>query len=65
MHMFESFDLKEAFARLQVLKQNRGIFCLTGEPGQRKNIGTEKVCRGAQSADPRPLLYAALDGQPE
>jgi len=34
--MFESFDLKEAFARLQVLKQNRGIFCLTGEPGSGK-----------------------------
>lgn len=35
-HMFESFDLKEAFARLQILKQNRGIFLLTGEPGSGK-----------------------------
>jgi type II secretory pathway predicted ATPase ExeA len=34
--MFESFDLRESFTRLQVLKQNRGIFCLTGEPGSGK-----------------------------
>jgi type II secretory pathway predicted ATPase ExeA len=34
--MFESFDLKEASARLQLLKQYRGIFCLTGEPGAGK-----------------------------
>jgi type II secretory pathway predicted ATPase ExeA len=34
--MFESFDIKESFARLQFLKQNRGIFCLTGEPGSGK-----------------------------
>lgn len=34
--MFESFDLKEASARLQLIKQTRGIFCLTGEPGAGK-----------------------------
>ena len=34
--MFPSFDLKEAQTRLQLLKQNRGIFCLTGEPGAGK-----------------------------
>lgn len=34
--MLESFDFKEATARLQVLKQSRGIFCLTGEPGAGK-----------------------------
>jgi general secretion pathway protein A len=34
--MFESFDLKETHARLSILKQNRGIFCLTGEPGAGK-----------------------------
>jgi type II secretory pathway predicted ATPase ExeA len=34
--MFETFDLKEAAARLQILKQSRGLFCLTGEPGAGK-----------------------------
>lgn len=34
--MFQSYDLKEAGTRLQLLKQNRGIFCLTGEPGAGK-----------------------------
>lgn len=34
--MLESFDFKEAAARLHVLKQTRGIFCLTGEPGAGK-----------------------------
>jgi general secretion pathway protein A len=45
-HMFESFDLKEAFARLQVLKQNRGIFCLTGEPGSGKTSVLRKFVEG-------------------
>jgi general secretion pathway protein A len=44
--MFESFDLKEAFARLQVLKQNRGIFCLTGEPGSGKTSVLRKFVEG-------------------
>lgn len=34
--MFESFDIKESFTRLQLLKQSRGIFCMTGEPGAGK-----------------------------
>lgn len=34
--MLESFDFKEATTRLQVLKQARGLFCLTGEPGAGK-----------------------------
>jgi len=34
--MFHSFDSKEAGTRLQLLKQHRGIFCLTGEPGAGK-----------------------------
>jgi general secretion pathway protein A len=34
--MFETFDHREALARLQILKQNRGLFCLTGEPGAGK-----------------------------
>jgi type II secretory pathway predicted ATPase ExeA len=44
--MFESFDLKEAFTRLQVLKQNRGIFCLTGEPGSGKTSAMRKFVDG-------------------
>lgn len=40
--MFQSFDLKEAGARLQILKQNRGIFCLTGEPGAGKTSALRK-----------------------
>jgi general secretion pathway protein A len=34
--MLDSFDFREATTRLQVLKQSRGIFCLTGEPGAGK-----------------------------
>lgn len=30
---FESYDQKEAMARLSYIKQHRGIFLLTGEPG--------------------------------
>jgi type II secretory pathway predicted ATPase ExeA len=40
--MFQSFDLKEAGTRLQLLKQNRGIFCLTGEPGAGKTSALRK-----------------------
>jgi general secretion pathway protein A len=40
--MFDSFDLKEAFVRLQLLKQTRGIFCLTGEPGAGKTSALRK-----------------------
>jgi general secretion pathway protein A len=40
--MFETFDIKEAGARLQLLKQNRGIFCLTGEPGSGKTSALRK-----------------------
>lgn len=34
--MYKSFDALEATTRLQILKQQRGIFCLTGEPGAGK-----------------------------
>jgi general secretion pathway protein A len=34
--MFETFDTREAFARLSYVRQNRGIMLLTGEPGAGK-----------------------------
>lgn len=34
--LFESYDIKESFARLSYIKQNRGIMLLTGEPGSGK-----------------------------
>ncbi len=34
--MFQSFDIKEAQARLTHIQQHRGIFLLTGEPGAGK-----------------------------
>ncbi len=43
---FETFDIKEAFTRLQFLKQNRGIFCLTGEPGSGKTSVLRKFVDG-------------------
>ncbi len=53
--MFESFDLKEAFTRLQFLKQNRGIFCLTGEPGSGK---TSALRRFVEELNPQTHLHA-------
>ncbi len=44
--MFESFDIREAMARLQHLKQNRGLFCLTGEPGAGKTSVLRKFADG-------------------
>lgn len=44
--MYESFDLKEVAARLQILKQNRGIFCLTGEPGSGKTSALRRFVEG-------------------
>lgn len=42
IQMYETFDLREAGARLQLIKQNRGIFCLTGEPGSGKTSALRK-----------------------
>jgi general secretion pathway protein A len=53
--MFESFDLKEAFTRLQFLKQNRGIFCLTGEPGAGK---TSALRRFVDGLNPQTHVHA-------
>jgi general secretion pathway protein A len=70
--MFDSFDLREAFTRLQVLKQNRGIFCLTGEPGSGKtsvlrkfveqlNPQTHSHCYTPHSTVNRNDLYRQLN----
>lgn len=53
--MFDSFDLKEASTRLQFLKQNRGIFCLTGEPGSGK---TSALRRFVEELNPQTHLHA-------
>lgn len=34
--LFESYDTREAKARLNYIRQHRGIFLLTGEPGSGK-----------------------------
>lgn len=44
--MFQSFDVKESYARLQFLKQSRGILCLTGEPGSGKTSVLRKFVDG-------------------
>lgn len=54
-HMAESFDLRESIARLQILKQNRGIFCLTGEPGSGKTSVLRKFVEGL---NPQTHLHA-------
>ncbi len=51
--MYNSFDIKEASTRLQLLKQNRGIFCLTGEPGAGKTTVLRKFVN-----ELNPQLYA-------
>ncbi len=52
--MFETYDLKEAHARLQILKQNRGIFCLTGEPGSGK---TSALRRFVENLNPQTHMH--------
>lgn len=69
--MFDSYDIKEAFLRLQLLKQSRGIFCLTGEPGAGKtsvlrkfvnelNPQTHAHCYTPHSTINRTDLYRQL-----
>jgi general secretion pathway protein A len=54
-HLFESFDLKESSARLTILKQTRGLFCLTGEPGSGK---TSVLRRFVDGLNPQTHLHA-------
>ncbi len=53
-HMFMSFDLKEASARLQLLKQQRGIFAMTGEPGAGK---TSVLRRFVEELNPQTHVH--------
>lgn len=70
--MFHSFDSKEATVRLELLKQHRGIFCLTGEPGAGKtsvlrrfvenlNPQTHSHCYTPHSTVNRNDLYRQLN----
>lgn len=43
---FETYDLKESLARLSYIKQHRGIFLLTGEPGGGKTSILRKFVEG-------------------
>jgi general secretion pathway protein A len=49
-----SFDLKEASARLNHIKQYRGILCLTGEPGSGK---TSIVRKWVEDLNPQSFLH--------
>lgn len=49
-HLFDNYDQKEALSRLSYIKQNRGIFLLTGEPGGGK---TTTLRRFVDSLNPQ------------
>jgi len=53
--LFDSFDCREALSRLQLLKQQRGIFCLTGEPGSGK---TSILRRFVEELNPQTHVHA-------
>lgn len=44
--LFSSYDLKEALSRLSYIKQHRGLFLLTGEPGGGKTTILRKFVEG-------------------
>ena len=45
-NFFNSYDIKESISRLNYIKQNRGIFLLTGEPGGGKTSVLRKFVEG-------------------
>lgn len=52
--LVSSFDLREALARLNHVKQYRGILCLTGEPGSGK---TSIVRKWVEDLNPQSFLH--------
>lgn len=52
--IFESYDIREASSRLGLIKQNRGIFLLTGEPGSGKTTLLRKF---VDSLNPQTHLH--------
>jgi general secretion pathway protein A len=70
--MLETFDTREAFARLSYVRQNRGILLLTGEPGAGKtsvlrkfvdslNPQTHVHCYTPHASISRTELYRQLN----
>jgi type II secretory pathway predicted ATPase ExeA len=52
--LIKSFDVREAEARLNHIKQYRGIMCLTGEPGSGK---TSIVRKWVEDLNPQSFLH--------
>jgi len=70
--MLETFDMREAFARLSYVRQNRGIMLLTGEPGAGKtsmlrkfvdslNPQTHQHCYTPHATVSRSEMYRQLN----
>jgi len=52
--MIETYDSREALARLSHIRQHRGLFCLTGEPGSGK---TSVLRKFVDSLNPQTYLH--------
>lgn len=52
--LFESYDIKESFARLAYIREHRGIMLLTGEPGSGK---TTVMRRFVDSLSPQNYIH--------